>query len=106
MILNRYYQSNLVYGLANGLNFEWLINLDKGLPKEDLVIVLDIDPNLSYGRGIENKFLLDEFEKDKEFLQKVRKYYLHLAKQYDWHIINSDLDKDKIMKTIINIINL
>ena len=106
LILNRYYQSNLVYGLANGLNYEWLINLDKGLPKEDLVIVLDINPNLSYERGIENNFTLDEFEKDKAFIQKVRKYYLHLAKQFGWHIIDSDLDKDMILKKIINIINL
>ena len=30
IILNRYYQSNLVYGLANGLDFEWLSILDKG----------------------------------------------------------------------------
>ena len=38
IILNRYYQSNLVYGLANGLDFEWLSILDKGLPKEDVTI--------------------------------------------------------------------
>jgi len=74
LIFNRYYQSNLVYGLANGLDFEWLINLDKGLPKEDLVIVLDIDPNLSYKRSVDNDFMLDEFEKDKLLIQKVRQY--------------------------------
>jgi dTMP kinase len=106
LILNRYYQSNLVYGLANGLNFEWLVNLDKGLPKEDLVIVLDIDPNLSYKRGVDNDFMLDEFEKDKEFLQKVRHYYLFLAKQFNWHVINSDSDPKTIMKTIVRLINL
>ena len=106
LIFNRYYQSNLVYGLANGMNFEWLVNLDKGLPKEDLVIVLDIDPNLSYKRGIDNDFMLDEFEKDKEFLKKVRQNYLYLAKQLNWHVINSDSDQNTIMKTIVNIINL
>ncbi|MBA3285680.1 MAG: thymidylate kinase, partial [Nitrosopumilus sp.] len=37
VILNRYYQSNLVYGLSNDLDLDWLINLDLGLPKEDIV---------------------------------------------------------------------
>ena len=106
LIFNRYYQSNLVYGLANGLDFEWLVNLDKGLPKEDLVIVLDIDPNLSYKRSVDNDFMLDEFEKDKLLIQKVRQYYLHLAKQFNWHIINSDSDQKTIMKAIVSIINL
>jgi dTMP kinase len=104
IILNRYYQSNLAYGLANGLNFEWLINLDKGLPKEDIVIILDIDPDISYKRGIENDFILDKFERDKIFLKKARKYYLELAKKFKWHVINSDSDKNIIFEKIINII--
>ncbi|HEX6378778.1 MAG TPA: hypothetical protein VFZ60_06845, partial [Nitrososphaeraceae archaeon] len=32
VIMNRYYQSNLVYGLSKGLNLDWLLSLDKGLP--------------------------------------------------------------------------
>ena len=40
IIMNRYYQSNLVYGISNGVHINWLLNLDKGLPKEDIVIVL------------------------------------------------------------------
>ncbi|MEM4237711.1 MAG: hypothetical protein QW050_01835 [Candidatus Nitrosocaldaceae archaeon] len=42
LILNRYYQSNIVYGLANDLPLDWLEMLDKGLPKEDLTIIIDI----------------------------------------------------------------
>ena len=50
IVLNRYYQSNLAYGISNGLNINWLLNLDKGLPKEDLVIVLDVSPKASHQR--------------------------------------------------------
>ena len=42
IIMNRYRESNLVYGLVNGLKLNWLENLDTGLPKSDLVIVLDV----------------------------------------------------------------
>jgi dTMP kinase len=104
IILNRYYQSNLAYGLANGLNFEWLVNLDNGLPKEDIVIILDIDPIISYKRGMENDFILDKFERDKIFLKKARKNYLDLAKKFKWHVINSESDTNTIFEKILNII--
>ena len=31
--MNRYYHSNLVYGLANGMKEKWLENLDKWITK-------------------------------------------------------------------------
>jgi len=40
LIMNRYYHSNLVYGMANGLDKKWLQNLDAELPRTDLVILL------------------------------------------------------------------
>jgi dTMP kinase len=106
IILNRYYQSNWVYGLANGMNLDWLINLDNGLPKEDIVIVLDIDPVITYKRGIANNFILDKFEKDKNFLERARKNYLDLAKKFDWKVVNSDSDSNIILHSILNIVNL
>jgi dTMP kinase len=106
IILNRYYPSNLVYGLANNLNFEWLVNLDIGLPKEDIVIILDINPIISYKRGIDNNFILDNFERDIVFLEKVRKNYLDLAKKFKWNVINSDSDTNSILEKIVNIIEV
>jgi len=47
LIMNRYYQSNLVYGVSNGLSMDWLVNLDNGLPKEDLVLILEVNPTVS-----------------------------------------------------------
>jgi len=45
IIMNRYYQSNLVYGISKGLKLKWLLALDEGLPKADLVVVIDIKTN-------------------------------------------------------------
>ncbi len=104
IIMNRYYQSNLVYGLANGLNIEWLSILDKGMPKEDVTIVLDVSPRVSYLRSIANNFVLDDFEKNREFLDKVRNNYLELAKIYNWHVLHSDNSKDNVFKSILDII--
>ncbi|HSD05539.1 MAG TPA: dTMP kinase, partial [Nitrosopumilaceae archaeon] len=77
LIMNRYYQSNLVYGITNGLDLKWLLNLDTGLPKEDLVIVLDVKPKESFNR---KKIQRDKFEKNKKFAQKIVGTYRSLAK--------------------------
>ena len=107
LIINRYYQSNLVYGVANDMNFDWLFNLDKGLPKEDIVIVLDIDPSISYKRSIDNNFVMDEFEKNISFLGKVRNAYLNLAKLLNWNVIPAyQSDPVSIMNSIIKIIHV
>ena len=76
--MNRYYQSNLVYGLANGMNLAWLENLDAGLPKADLVIVLDVSQKEAFSR---KKTKRDEFEKNQEFSRKISKAYRQLAKK-------------------------
>jgi dTMP kinase len=104
IILNRYYQSNLAYGLANGLDFEWLSILDKGMPKEDVTIVLDISPRVSYLRSIANNFVLDDFEKNREFLDAVRTNYLKLAKVFNWNVLHSDNSKDIIFRSILDMI--
>ena len=104
IILNRDHQSNLVYGLANGLSFEWLSILDKGMPKEEVTIVLDVSPRVSYLRSIANNFILDDFEKNHEFLDRVRNNYLELAKLFNWNILSSDNSKDVVFKSILDII--
>jgi dTMP kinase len=104
IILNRYYQSNLAYGLANGLDFEWLSILDKGMPKEDVTIVLDISPRVSYLRSIANNFVLDDFEKNREFLDTVRTNYLKLAKAFNWNVLRSDISKNTVFKSILDMV--
>ena len=66
--MNRYRESNLVYGITNGLKLDWLEKLDEGLPKSDLVIVLDVPQKESFARKKQNR---DKFEKNKEFSNKI-----------------------------------
>jgi len=70
LIMNRYYHSNLVYGLANGMKQKWLENLDIGLPKADLVILLDVTQKESFHR---QKTHRDKFENRKHTGINLRK---------------------------------
>jgi dTMP kinase len=101
IIMDRYYQSNIVYGLSNGLDLDWLINLDKGLPKEDIVIILEIDPETSYKRINYNR---DLFEKNLEFLLNVKQNYQKLSQVYKWRIINGEETVEKIHMKISSLV--
>jgi dTMP kinase len=106
VIINRYYQSNLVYGTSNGLNLRWLLSLEKGLPTADVVIVLDVTPRITLKRSLEP----DEFEKDVSLLQNVYKNYHKLAKPFRWKILNAEKSRDQIhdevKKTVERIIQV
>ncbi len=98
LIMNRYYHSNLVYGIANGMKQKWLDNLDAGLPKGDLVILLDVTQKESFRR---QKTHRDKFEKNEEFLRKISKIYKKIAKKKHWEIINASKSKQEIHEEIL-----
>ena len=98
LIMNRYYQSNLIYGLVNGLPAKWLEHLDEGLPKADLVIVLDVNQKVSFSRKKQKR---DKFEKNKIFSQKISKTYRKIAKEKKWKLVNASLPKEQVHKSIM-----
>ena len=100
VVINRYYHSNLVYGISNGLNIDWLLNLDKGLPKEDIAIVINISPSTVTLRTEK----LDLFERNEKLLLAVNKNYSKLAKQFSWKIISGDNSKEQVHQDILNLL--
>ena len=106
LIMNRYYHSNLVYGLANGLKQKWLESLDEGLPKADLVILLDVTQKESFSRTPRNKIggkvmKRDRFEKNKEFSTNISNLYRIVAKKKRWKIINATKSKIEVHEEIL-----
>lgn len=102
VIMNRYYQSNLIYGLANGMKREWLTNLDAGLPKADLVVLLDVTQKESFSRKKTNR---DKFEKNEEFLRNISKIYRTIAKNQHWKIIDASKPKQEVHAIILKAIS-
>ena len=104
VVINRYYPSNIVYGVANGLNIHWLANLEKGLPKEDLVITLDVSPAVLNARSAEED--LDSFEKDRKLSLEVAKNYRKFAKQFKWKIVDGEKSKEQVHREILRSVKL
>jgi len=86
-IVDRYSGSNLAYGVSNGLELEWLLNLEDGLPKPDLVLLLDASPTKLVPRRGDRK---DSYERNIGLQEKARDAYLGLAKRFGWRIVNAD----------------
>lgn len=101
VIMNRYYQSNLVYGISKGLKLDWLLSLDKGMPNADLVIVIDIKPNTLVRRS---KDVVDTFEKDLGLIRRVKKNYRFLGKKFNWRIVEGEDSIDKVHDQVLEIV--
>ena len=101
VIMNRYYQSNLVYGMTNGLSYTWLENLDAGLPRASLVIVLDLKMKDSFVR---KNIRRDRFEQNKNFEKKISENYRKLAKKYKWKLIDASQTKSQVHEIIMNLV--
>jgi dTMP kinase len=85
-IVNRYTGSNLAYGVSNGLPLQWLANLEAGLPKPDLVLLLDAPPSALVPRRGLNK---DTYERNLGLQERARKAYLGLAADPAWKVIDA-----------------
>jgi dTMP kinase len=100
LIMNRYWQSNLIYGAANGMDIDWLLMLDKGLPKEDLVVALLVEPIISSKRAETP----DAFESDARLATNAYENYLKFANIFKWKIVNGSKSKEQVHQEIMMII--
>jgi dTMP kinase len=100
IVMNRYWQSNLVYGVANGMDTDWLLGLDKGLPKEDIVLVILVNPGISAKRAE----IQDMFESDPQLAAKAYRNYLKFAKQYRWKVVDGSKSKEQVHQEVTKII--
>jgi len=104
-IVNRYIGSNLAYGLSSGLKLEWLLDLERGLPEPDLVLVLDAPPSRLAPRRGEKK---DSYERNVSLQESARNAYLKLATKFGWTVVDADIGvgqvsikiKDAVAKTL------
>lgn len=99
VVMNRYWQSNLVYGVSNGMDESWLLKLDKGLPKEDMVLLLLVNPATSKSRAE----VLDAFEGDAKLAAAAYRNYQKYAKKFGWKVLDGSKSKEQVHQEILKI---
>jgi thymidylate kinase len=108
LILDRYYASGVVYGSADGLSLEWLLDIHAPLPTAEAWILVDITVDESVRRRPDRR---DMYEKDLEKLNDVRYRYLHLFQEtmptrepQRWHVIDGTGTQMEVHKRIVDIV--
>ena len=101
VIVNRYTESNLVYGAAHGLRLEWLAALEEGIPKSDLVIVLDAPSKAMASRRPGTK---DSYEKDHALQVSVQSLYKELAPKFGWMTVDGSGSVRGVHNSIVQVV--
>lgn len=105
VIVNRYSESNYAFGTANGLSLEWLMGLEAGLPKTDMVLLLDASPLALSKRRQSNR---DHWESDQNLQEAARKAYRELAGRLGWRVINAaegiDVTNDAVTEAVLSLL--
>ena len=81
VVCDLYLASSIAYGEAQGLDPEWLSDIQKYLPEPDITFLLDIPPEISAKRKIADR---DRYERDLSLLSRVRDSYQRQAVGANW----------------------
>jgi dTMP kinase len=101
VIMDRYYQSNMAYQGARGLDPLRIKEENEAFsPKPDLIIVLDIDTQKSMERVNTRKNVVKHFENE-TYLRDVRRIYLEIGKGPGAVIIGTDVPVEQVHKEIV-----
>ena len=92
VISTRYYFSSLAYNCQTSEEFNFVSKLNHKFPNPDLVIYLDISPEVSLSR-IKNRSLKEVYE-TKTKLTKVRQNYQHIFANYGDNLLIVDGTED------------
>ena len=99
ILCDRYVASSVAYGETQGLDAQWLADVQRHLPQPDLTILLDIAPATAVARKQTGR---DRYERDVALLERVRASYQRQAQQAGWVLIDGEQSRDAIAAAVAN----
>lgn len=79
VLSDRYWHSNFAFQHAQGVSYEKIAEKNRGLEVPDLTILLDVSVEESFWRLGKRDVNRRKFDRDFEFMEKVRENYLELS---------------------------
>ncbi len=98
LVCDRYLASSIAYGEAQGLDPGWLAEIQRGLPRPDLTILLDIAPATAVGRKASGR---DRYERDLAMLSRVRDSYRRQASQPGWLTLDGERPREAVSADVL-----
>jgi thymidylate kinase len=87
----------VAYGEAQGLDAQWLADIQIHLPDATLTILLDIAPATAASRKSSGR---DRYERDFGLLSRVRESYRRQAAEGGWILIDGEQSKDQVGRAV------
>jgi dTMP kinase len=97
VLCDRYCASSVAYGEAQGLDPEWLAQVQRDLPKPAVTVLLDIAPETAIRRKAAGR---DRYERDRLLLTRVRESYRRQATQPGWVLIDGERPEDEVTAAV------
>jgi len=102
VVSDRYIESSIAYQGAQGVDIDWILEINRGVVLPDVTILLDISPETSLSR-IKDRAYIEKFEKI-EFLRKAREIYLSRAKTKKYYVLNAEEDLETVQERVRRIV--
>jgi dTMP kinase len=102
LVCDRYRASSIAYGEAQGLDANWLTDMQQFLPQPELTILLDISPQTALTRKAVGR---DRYERDLQLLERVRESYRRQATQAGWHVVDGEQPKPAVSEAVTQIVD-
>jgi dTMP kinase len=98
VVVDRYVASGVAYGAAQGLDPDWMVCVERGLPTADLTVLLDITPEVSLSRKSASR---DAYEARSDLLLRARGAYLELARADSWRTVDATGDRESVWAEVL-----
>ncbi|MGE3269411.1 MAG: dTMP kinase [Chloroflexota bacterium] len=98
VVVDRYIASGVAYGAAQGLDLDWMLQVEQGLPPASLTVLLDITPEVSLARKTTAR---DAYEARLDLLAAARTAYLTLAEAPGWLVVDAAADRDTVRARVL-----
>lgn len=110
VISERYFYSSIAYQGASGVSLKWLMELNRFAPIPELVLYLDVSPEVGLERISSKKSLRSsirekEYFERQDFLGKVREIYLDLVNENDFAVIDASSTIDDVQTSIRRVVS-
>ena len=97
VVSDRYRASSIAYGEAQGLDRQWLEEIQRFLPPAAITVLLDISPETANARKSVGR---DRYERDLSLLARVRESYRRLASADGWIVIDAEQSRDHVSRAV------
>jgi dTMP kinase len=100
IICDRYRASSVAYGHAQGVDPQWLHEIQKFLPPADITFLLDITPDVAARRKSSDR---DKYERDLALLGRVRESYRQQAEE-NWVVLDAERDRKDVAEDVAGVV--